>query len=322
MPYLPLSSLRQHAAQSARGLLDRLTHTRISALHLVMGFAGLILIIALANVTARQLGHPLSELFGDDDTAALRTQLLEMQKRMGAMEELKDQFANLANPLPVQFAPSRLTQNAINPFKQSEIKSLDSLAFAPLSNKSESADTKELLRQAMAFNESLAKAEQRWLGQLKVISQLPTGSPVAKNAGMSSDYGTRIDPFTHTLAYHPGIDFSVGHGSPIMATGDGVVSKVDVDRNNGQYLEIEHASGFTTRYAHVSSFSVRTGETVKRGQVIAAVGNTGRSTGTHLHYEIRYQGVSINPLQALTQTSQQLASTKPTDSRWKTIVDF
>jgi len=217
--------------------------------------------------------------------------------------------------LPAQFAPSRLTQNAVSSFNQSGTKSADSLAFAPLSRKSESVDTKELLRQAMAFNESLAKAEQRWLGQLKVVSQLPTTSPAAKNAGISSDYGTRIDPFTHTLVYHQGIDFSVGHGSPIMATGDGVVSKVDVDRNNGQYLEIEYASGFTTRYAHVSSFSVRTGETVKRGQVIAAVRNTGRSTGTHLHYEIRYQGVSINPLQALTQSSQQLASANPAKPR-------
>ena len=118
----------------------------------------------------------------------------------------------------------------------------------------------------MTFNECPARAEERWLGQLKVIFQLPTGSPVAKNAGMSSDYGTRIDPFTHSLAYHPGIDFSVSHGSPIMATGDGVISKIDVDRNNDQYIEIEHASGFTTRYAHVSSFSVSAGDSVKRGQ--------------------------------------------------------
>ena len=315
MQYLTLSSLRQHATQSARELLDRLTHTHISALHLVMGFAGLILTITIANVTARQLGHPLGELFGDGDTAALRTQLIEMQERMGTMEVLKDRFANLANPLPAQFAPGRLNQNVMSSFKQEEIKPVDSLAFAPLTNKLASPDPRELLRQATAFNESLAKAEQRWLGQLKVISQLPTGSPVAKNAGMSSDYGTRIDPFTHSLAYHPGIDFSVSHGSPIMATGDGVISKIDVDRNNGQYLEIEHASGFTTRYAHVSSFSVRAGDSVKRGQVIAAVGNTGRSTGPHLHYEIRYQGVSINPLQALTQTSQQLASTNSTESR-------
>ena len=315
MRHLPIHLIRQHASAHARGLLDRLTHTHISALHLVIGFAGLIALGILVNVTARQMGYPLSNLFGDRDTAALRTELIEMQQRMDTMEILKDRFANLANPLPAQFAPSRLAQSVTSSFKKEELKPVDSLAFAPLSNKLESPDSKELLRQAMTFNESLAKAEQRWLGQLKIISQLPTGSPVAKNAGMSSDYGTRIDPFTHSLAYHPGIDFSVGHGSPIMATGDGVISKIDVDRNNGQYLEIEHASGFTTRYAHVSSFSVRTGDPVKRGQVIAAVGNTGRSTGPHLHYEIRYQGVSINPLQALTQASQQVASANPTQSR-------
>ena len=315
MRHLPIHLIRQHASSHARGLLDRLTHTHISALHLVIGFVGLITLGILVNVTARQMGYPLSNLFGDRDTAALRSELIEMQQRMDTMEILKDRFANLANPLPAQFAPSRLAQSVTSSFKKEEIKPVDSLAFAPLSKKLESPDSKELLRQALAFNESLAKAEQRWLGQLKIISQLPTGSPVAKNAGMSSDYGTRIDPFTHSLAYHPGIDFSVGHGSPIMATGDGVISKIDVDRNNGQYLEIEHASGFTTRYAHVSSFSVRTGDPVKRGQVIAAVGNTGRSTGPHLHYEIRYQGVSINPLQALTQASQQVASANPTQSR-------
>ena len=266
MRHLPIHLIRQHASAHARGLLDRLTHTHISALHLVIGFVGLITLGILVNVTARQMGYPLSNLFGDRDAAALRTELIEMQQRMDTMEILKDRFANLANPLPAQFAPSRLAQSVTSSFKKEEIKPVDSLAFAPLSNKLVSPDSKELLRQALAFNESLAKAEQRWLGQLKIISQLPTGSPVAKNAGMSSDYGTRIDPFTHSLTYHHGVDFSVGHGLPIMATGDGVISKIDVDRNNGQYLEIEHASGFTTSYAHVSRFSVRTADSVKRGQ--------------------------------------------------------
>lgn len=128
------------------------------------------------------------------------------------MKALKDRFAHLANPLPAQFAPSYLTQNTMNFFKQGKIKPGESLAFAPLSNKFESSDAKELLHQAMAFNESLAMAEQPWLGQSKVITQLPAG--------------------------------------------DGVVSKIDVGRNNGQHLEIAHTAGFTTRYAHVISFSI------------------------------------------------------------------
>lgn len=309
MVQIPFSSIRNHVSRLAREAFDRLKHTHISALHLVMGFVGIITLGFLVNVSARQMGYPLGNLFGDRDTAALRTELIEMQQRMDTMEVLKDRFANLANPLPAQFPPSQLAQGTLKSSGREEIRTVNTAAFRPLNTQLE--DPKELLRQATAFNDNLAKAEQRWLDQLKIISQLPTGSPVAKNAGMSSDYGTRIDPFTRSLAYHPGIDFSVSHGSPVMATGDGVISKIDVDRNNGQYLEVEHASGFTTRYAHVSSFSVRTGESVKRGQVIAAVGNTGRSTGPHLHYEIRYQGVSINPLQALTQSSQKLASSSP-----------
>jgi murein DD-endopeptidase MepM/ murein hydrolase activator NlpD len=144
------------------------------------------------------------------------------------------------------------------------------------------------------------------------MAVLTTGGSI--NAGMSSDYGTRIDPFTRQLAHHSGIDFVASHGTPILATGDGKVTSIGVDRNNGQYIDIGHESGFTTRYAHLSSFAVREGATVKRGQTIAAVGNTGRSTSAHLHYEIRYQGIPINPLQALNPRPEpKLASIKKLD---------
>ena len=89
----------------------------------------------------------------DRDIAAQRTELIEMQQRMDNMEILKDRFANLAKPLPAQFGPSRLGQNVTRSFKQEKMKLSDSLAFAPLSNKLESTDSKELLHQALAFNE-------------------------------------------------------------------------------------------------------------------------------------------------------------------------
>ncbi|OZB48137.1 MAG: hypothetical protein B7X60_04595 [Polynucleobacter sp. 39-45-136] len=241
-------------------------------MQILMGIAAVTLFCVVAVLGLNWAGYPISTIFGNTDTNALRNQLLQMHQRIDQMQSLKDQYASLANPLPAQLA------NTKNVSSKMQMSSSDSMTFAPIDGKT--PDAKELLKLATSMNERLEIAEKQWLGELRVLHQLPTGAPIAKNAGMSSDYGTRIDPFTKTLTHHAGIDFKAEHGTPILATGDGVVAKVDVD-------------------AHVSSFAVKAGEQVKRGQTIANVGNTGRSTSAHLHYEIRYQGIPINPLQAL-----------------------
>ena len=289
-------------------LHQRLHNTHISALHILMATIGVSAITMMAISISSWAGYSPSNLFGDRDTNALRNQLLQMHERIDAMQNLKEQYASLANPLPAQLVSNRSAP------VETKITLVDSMTFAPINNKT--PDAKELLKLATAMNERLEIAEKQWLGELRVLHQLPTGSPITKNAGMSSDYGTRIDPFTKSLTHHAGIDFKAEYGTPILATGDGTVAKIDVDRNNGQYVDIEHASGFTTRYAHVSSFAVKNGEVVKRGQTIANVGNTGRSTSAHLHYEIRYQGIPINPLQALTaKPNPQMASSASSQTR-------
>ena len=305
-PQLAAGNLRTRA-QAVR---SRLHQTKISAWQVLLATTIAIAVIGILTMGALafvKIGNPsapnpLSSLFAKSDTDALRDQLLELHRRMETMQELKEQFATIANPLVDQTSNGRNVAVIAN-----RTTAIDSLAFAPMDGKA--LDAGELIKVATLMNERLELAEQQWLRELRVLHQLPTGSPIASHAGMSSDYGTRLDPFTKTLSHHAGIDFKAEHGTSILATGDGVVAKVDVDRHNGQYVEIEHASGFTTRYAHVSRFAVKAGETVKRGQVIANVGNTGRSTSPHLHYEIRYQGIPINPLQALApKGNQQVAS--------------
>jgi murein DD-endopeptidase MepM/ murein hydrolase activator NlpD len=327
-PQLAASNLRARA-QAVR---SRLHQTKISAWQVLLATAIAIAVIgiltmgalAFVKISNPSAPNPLSSLFAKNDTDALRDQLLELHRRMETMQELKEQFATIANPLASQSGsgrnasvmarPNSNSPNASNLNAKNLNGTADSLAFAPLDGKA--LDAGELIKVATLMNERLELAEQQWLRELRVLHQLPTGSPIANHAGMSSDYGTRLDPFTKTLSHHAGIDFKAEHGTPILATGDGVVAKVDVDRHNGQYVEIEHASGFTTRYAHVSRFAVKAGETVKRGQVIANVGNTGRSTSPHLHYEIRYQGIPINPLQALApKGNQQVASSAPAAQR-------
>jgi murein DD-endopeptidase MepM/ murein hydrolase activator NlpD len=124
--------------------------------------------------------------------------------------------------------------------------------------------------------------------------------------GLSSNFGPRVDPITRQIAQHPGIDFSAPSGTPILAAGNGTVLKVEADHAYGQFVEIKHSDGFVTKYAHTRKIYVQQGQTVTRGQAIAEVGNTGRSTGPHLHYEVSINGTLINPMQALANHGAQL----------------
>jgi murein DD-endopeptidase MepM/ murein hydrolase activator NlpD len=113
---------------------------------------------------------------------------------------------------------------------------------------------------------------------------------------VSSRFGYRISPFTNEKEFHKGLDISTRVDSPIVAPADGVVSSVAWDNGYGKVLSINHGHGLKTRYAHLSKILVKKGEFIKRGQVIAQVGNSGRSTGPHLHYEVYLNGLAMNPL--------------------------
>jgi len=118
---------------------------------------------------------------------------------------------------------------------------------------------------------------------------------------LTGQFGGRSDPFTGEPGYHQGIDISTEKGQPIYATADGTVESASYTGDYGNLIVLRHGFGMTTRYGHLSSFAARTGQPVKRGDVIGYVGSTGRSTGAHVHYEILVNGKLINPLQLLTQ---------------------
>lgn len=113
---------------------------------------------------------------------------------------------------------------------------------------------------------------------------------------ISSRFGQRISPFTNEREFHKGLDISTSKLSPILAPADGVVSSVRWDHGYGKILTINHDYGLKTRYAHLEESLVKKGQYVKRGQKIALVGNTGRTTGPHLHYEVHLNGAPVNPL--------------------------
>jgi murein DD-endopeptidase MepM/ murein hydrolase activator NlpD len=129
---------------------------------------------------------------------------------------------------------------------------------------------------------------------------LPTTLPV-KNAHFGSPFGTRIDPIAGLRARHEGIDFVAPTGTPIVAAADGVVVVAEYHPEFGNMIDIDHGAGLTSRYAHLSRLDVAAGRLIKRGDEIGAVGSTGRSTGPHLHFEVRMLGVAQNPALFLKQ---------------------
>jgi len=129
-----------------------------------------------------------------------------------------------------------------------------------------------------------------------IVSAMPVADPMASgHYRKTSGYGTRVDPFRGRLAYHSGIDLAGPVGTRIKATSDGKVTFTGYRGAYGNLVEVGHDFGFATRYGHLSRILVKEGQWVKKGDVIAVQGSTGRSTGNHLHYEVRYQGKVLNP---------------------------
>jgi murein DD-endopeptidase MepM/ murein hydrolase activator NlpD len=122
---------------------------------------------------------------------------------------------------------------------------------------------------------------------------------------LTGTFGGRSDPFTGEPGYHQGIDISTEKGQPVYATADGTVEGASYTGDYGNLIVLRHGFGLSTRYGHLSSFAAEAGQSVKRGDVIGYVGSTGRSTGSHLHYEILANGKLINPLQLLTQPANR-----------------
>jgi murein DD-endopeptidase MepM/ murein hydrolase activator NlpD len=174
------------------------------------------------------------------------------------------------------------------------------------------------------FNEQLERLSRRmenrsdYLGVLesqmfdaKVKKKLMPTIPPVDSGWSASSFGWRIDPFTGMQAMHEGVEFVVDTGTPVVAAAGGIVVHAGPHYQYGNMVEVDHGNDFTTRYAHLSKIIVKEGAVVQRGRKIAESGSTGRATGPHLHFEVRYNGVAQNPtrfLQASTRCNTVGAS--------------
>ncbi len=133
--------------------------------------------------------------------------------------------------------------------------------------------------------------------QVSLRRATPSGWPT--KGWLTSYFGKRRSPFTGRMVMHEGLDIAANVGTPIIATADGVVARVEYSASYGKMLTIDHGYGYRTVFAHNSKIMVKAGQRIKRGDLIAKVGNTGRSTGSHLHYELLLNGVPIDPRKTL-----------------------
>lgn len=151
----------------------------------------------------------------------------------------------------------------------------------------------KLSAEATRQEQSLQELQQYFQDQRSLLASIPSVWPA--RGWVTSDFGQRLDPYTAERVMHQGLDIAAPHGKEVQAPSDGTVVFAGLEGGYGNVLVIDHGYGIKTRYGHLSQILVKAGEHVARGQNVAMIGNTGRSTGPHLHYEVRVNGVPQNP---------------------------
>jgi murein DD-endopeptidase MepM/ murein hydrolase activator NlpD len=235
-----------------------------------------------------------------ENLANMASRLGQMQGQLMQLDSLGERIAGLAGVKSHDSKTSRPTKTGTDgrggPLTRPDNLTQDDLKRA----------LDEMSRQVEVRSDTLAVLENRLFEDRIRKNLLPTALPVP-TAIPTSNFGWRPDPFTNQTAMHEGIDFIAEPGTPILAAAAGIVQVAERHPQYGNMVDIDHGNNLVTRYAHAQQIFVKPGEFVKRGQRIAAVGSTGRSTGPHLHFEVRVGGAPQNPMRFLGRDGSQLA---------------
>lgn len=221
---------------------------------------------------------------------AMAVRIGEMQAQLARLDALGERVSALAGIRPQEF---RFSESPGLGGAQSSVIPPQDLTLGQLNDKVAS-----LARQVESKSDMFGLLEAQLFEQTVKKKAMPTMLPV--NAPFNaSGFGWRIDPFTGQQAMHEGVDFITDVGTPVVAAAGGVVQFAGFHPQYGLMVDIDHGNELVTRYAHLSKIAVKEGDLVQRGRRIAASGNTGRSTGPHLHFEVRFRGVPQNPARFL-----------------------
>lgn len=230
----------------------------------------------------------------------LRTHLDLLNKRLDATLDVVNDISERDNNFyrvimgAERVSASRRFAGLDNENRYNRLNSLtDGTLIKNLTRKMDLLD-RSLYNQILSFDE-LQKLARNNKDRL---SHIPSIQPISRESmkQMASGYGYRRDPIYGSSRFHAGLDFAADRGTKVYATADGVVKAAGWESGYGNCVDIDHGYGYLTRYAHLNAYHVKVGQEIKRGDFIAEVGSTGKSTGPHLHYEVRYNGEPQNPI--------------------------
>ncbi|HVH27276.1 MAG TPA: peptidoglycan DD-metalloendopeptidase family protein [Vicinamibacterales bacterium] len=290
-------------ADRSSGVVRRVGISLRPAIALAAGVFSLPILIGLgAKWSARaeidQLGEANALLRAENDSYREATGQLTGQ--IQSLEDVIDDLGERATLAPeqaraIQKLPAVVKSRATGGVTEANRAITDVVASLPSPE-----DTFGLLRVVLQGLENRLDYVRNNLEKRQELAAA-TPSIWPAHGWLSGAFGGRRDPFTGLPGFHQGIDISTDRGQPVYATADGTVASAGRAGEYGNLIVLRHAFGLSTRYGHLSRFNVGVGQTINRGDVIGYVGSTGRSTGSHLHYEILVNGRLINPLQLLTQ---------------------
>ncbi|EPD4378102.1 peptidoglycan DD-metalloendopeptidase family protein [Vibrio fluvialis] len=265
--------------------------------HCLKGFGYVLLAGAVAA------GGVIYYLVGEVDFAKLKQQELESQstslnEEVASLKELKD---NLENDLLEREEKMQIVSDRLGDLEK--VLGVED-SGAELESRLDTAAITSSVRMVM-------------------LTQIPSGAPV-HNARISSGYGKRVHPVTGQVKFHRGQDFAVNTGTPVYAPADGVVEVTRASsKGSGNFLRLQHSYGFTSSYSHLQKFAVKSGDFIQKGDLIGYSGNSGLSSGPHLHYEIRFVGRSLDPRPFVDWGVNDFESifTKVRGIRWESLVN-
>jgi murein DD-endopeptidase MepM/ murein hydrolase activator NlpD len=250
-----------------------------------------------ALVAAQQEESQRTQDFVRDNLKAIASKVGQLQAQMLHLDSLGERLSSIAGVKPGEVKSAGNVKAA----QGGQGGPLLSSASYRMSAEELGQEVDRMLLRAESQTDYMSIVEAALMDQRIARNRLPTVLPVNAlwNASM---FGWRSDPFTGQRAMHEGVDFSAQVGTGIVAAANGVVVGAERHTDYGLMVEIDHGNDYTTRYAHCSRLLVKVGQLVKRGQKIAEVGTTGRSTGPHLHFEVRNKGMALNPSRFLPRT--------------------
>ncbi len=300
-------------SQRGKGRNTTLSHRHLVLIALVMLFA----LPTLVGIVAYHAQDMLSAYNADSLLAAQRRELAAQRTAVTEAKRNAEAHLNALAQRLGQMQAQMMRLNALGS-RLTRMAGLDAREFnfsveaamggpekiSATANPPELMDSLDrLTREIERQQERLSALENLLLDRKLNAAVTPSGWPVG-GGWISSGFGVRADPFNGHQSQHDGVDIASSMGSPVHAVGDGVVSHSGDKAGYGMLVEVTHESGLITRYAHTSSVLVRVGDRVQKGQSIALVGTSGRSTGPHLHFEVVRNGTAVNPMRYLQQAGK------------------